>query len=127
MGSQWHSAEQTFDKLREAEVLQGKGMPMAENARQLGISDATYYRWRENGGLRVAGTLCRRHLDPPITRISEGSQARDRRSCGQFPRTRRQKREPFRQRIVVKGNGFPYTGLSAAPLRRIPPAHSGLR
>jgi transposase-like protein len=40
--------------LREAEVLTGKEMPMDEVLRQLGISDATYYKWRkEYGGLRV--------------------------------------------------------------------------
>jgi putative transposase len=40
--------------LREAEVLTGKGMPMEEVLRQLGIRDATYYEWRkEYGGLRV--------------------------------------------------------------------------
>jgi hypothetical protein len=42
MGRQRHSAEQIIGKLREAEVLQGKGLPMEEILRQLGISDATY-------------------------------------------------------------------------------------
>jgi transposase-like protein len=37
-----------------AEVLQAKGMSIEEVMRQLGISDATYYKWRrEYGGLRV--------------------------------------------------------------------------
>lgn len=54
MGRQRHTAEQIIGKLREAEVLQGKGMPMEEILRQLGISDATYYKWRkEYGGLRI--------------------------------------------------------------------------
>jgi len=54
MGRQKHSAEQIIIKLREAEVLQGKGMPMEEVLRQLAISDATYYKWRkEYGGLRI--------------------------------------------------------------------------
>ena len=54
MGKQRHSAEQIISKLREAEVLQGKGMSMDEILRQLGISDATYYKWRkEYGGLRI--------------------------------------------------------------------------
>ena len=44
MGRQKHTTEQIISKLREAEVLQGKGMPMEEVLRQLGISDATYYR-----------------------------------------------------------------------------------
>jgi putative transposase len=54
MGKQRHTAEQIISKLREAEVLQGKGMSLEEVLRQLGISDATYYKWRkEYGGLRV--------------------------------------------------------------------------
>jgi putative transposase len=43
MGKLRHTAEQIIGKLREAEVLTSKGMPMEEVLRQLGISDATYY------------------------------------------------------------------------------------
>ena len=54
MGKHRHTAEQIIGKLREAEVLTSKGMSMEEVLRQLGISDATYYKWRkEYGGLRV--------------------------------------------------------------------------
>lgn len=54
MGKQRHTAEQIITKLREAEVLTSKGMSVEEVLRQLGISDATYYKWRkEYGGLRV--------------------------------------------------------------------------
>ncbi len=54
MGKQRHTAEQIIAKLREAEVLQGNGMLLEEVLRQIGISDATYYKWRkEYGGLRV--------------------------------------------------------------------------
>ena len=51
---QRHTAEQIISKLREAEVLQAKGIAMDEVMRQLGVSDATYYKWRkEYGRLRV--------------------------------------------------------------------------
>jgi len=54
MGRQKHAAEQIISKLREAEVLQSKGMSIEEVMRQLGVSDATYCKWRkEYGGLRV--------------------------------------------------------------------------
>ena len=54
MGKQRHTAEQIISKLREAEVLQTSGKSMEEVMRQLGVSDATYYKWRkEYGGLRV--------------------------------------------------------------------------
>jgi len=40
--------------LREADVLISKGQALSEIVRQLGISDATYYKWRkEYGGLKV--------------------------------------------------------------------------
>lgn len=49
-----YAAEQIVAKLREAEVLQGKGMALGEVCRQLEITDVTYYRWKkEYGGLRV--------------------------------------------------------------------------
>ena len=49
-----YKPEQIISKLREAEVLTSKGMAVEEVLRQLGISDATYYKWRkEYGGLRV--------------------------------------------------------------------------
>jgi putative transposase len=54
MGKQRHTAEQIISKLREAEVLQANGKSIEEVMRQLGVSDATYYKWRkEYGGLRV--------------------------------------------------------------------------
>ena len=46
------SSEQIITKLREAEFLLNQGMTVVEAARQLEISEQTYYRWRkEFGGL----------------------------------------------------------------------------
>jgi transposase-like protein len=54
MGRKHYTAEQIIGMLREAEVLQGKGMTIGEVSRKLGISEQTYYRWRkEYGGMRV--------------------------------------------------------------------------
>ena len=70
MGKQRHTAEQIIGKLREAEVLQGKGMPMEEVLRQLGVSDATYYKWRkEYGGLRVDQAKRLKELEQENTRL----------------------------------------------------------
>ena len=41
------SSEQIITKLREAEVLLSQGMTVVEAARQLEISEQTYYRWRK--------------------------------------------------------------------------------
>jgi len=49
-----YSPEQIINSLREAEVLLSQGSTTAEAARQLGITEQTYYRWRkEYGGMRV--------------------------------------------------------------------------
>jgi putative transposase len=75
MGQQRHTAEQIVGKLREAEVLQGKGMPMEEVLRQLGISDATYYKWRKQyGGLRIdqAKRLMISWQREPVTAVRYG-------------------------------------------------------
>ncbi len=54
MGKKRHSVETIVSKLREAEILLGKGQTLSEVLRQLSISDATYYKWRkEYGGLKV--------------------------------------------------------------------------
>ncbi len=47
-------AEEIIAKLREADVLLGQGNKVAEVVKALGVSEVTYYRWRqEYGGLSV--------------------------------------------------------------------------
>ena len=49
-----HKPEQIIHKLRQAEILLGQGKRTEEVCRDLGISDATYYKWRRKyGGLEV--------------------------------------------------------------------------
>jgi putative transposase len=49
-----HTAEQIIAKLREAEVELSKGRTAAQAAKQIGVTEQTYYRWRkEYGGLRT--------------------------------------------------------------------------
>jgi putative transposase len=46
--------EERGGKLRQVEVLTGQGKPVAEAARLIGVTEATYHRWRaECGGLRL--------------------------------------------------------------------------
>ena len=48
------TAEQIIGKLREAEVLLGQGGTVGEVSRKLGVTEQTYYRWRqEYGGMRL--------------------------------------------------------------------------
>ena len=49
-----YTPEQIINSLREAEVLMSQGSTAAEAARNLGISEQTYYKWRkEYGGMRI--------------------------------------------------------------------------
>lgn len=41
-----HSAEQIIRKLQDAEKLQAQGQDVAAIARELGVTEATYYRWK---------------------------------------------------------------------------------
>jgi transposase-like protein len=70
MGRQRHTSEQIISKLREAEVLQANGKSMEETLRQLGVSDATYYKWRkEYGGLRVDQAKRLKEMEQENTRL----------------------------------------------------------
>jgi|TARA_B100000315_G_scaffold66352_1_gene60286 transposase-like protein len=49
-----HTAEQIVNNLRLAEVELGRGKPIEAICKQIGVTEATYYRWRrEYGGLRT--------------------------------------------------------------------------
>lgn len=45
-----HSAEQIVAKLRQADIELGKGLKVPEVCKQLGVSEQTYYRWRQKYG-----------------------------------------------------------------------------
>ena len=54
MPNRKHKTEDIIRKLREAEVELAKGRTVAEVSKHLGITDQTYYRWRnEFGGLKI--------------------------------------------------------------------------
>jgi len=51
---QRHDSEAIIRKLRQAEVLLAQGKVVQEICRELGVSDATYYKWRRAyGGMAV--------------------------------------------------------------------------
>lgn len=53
MGKKRHTAEEIVSKLRQVDVLTAQGRTMAEAIRQIGVTEVTYYRWRnEYGGLK---------------------------------------------------------------------------
>jgi len=53
MARKRHTAEEIVAKLRQVEVLTSQGRPVAEAVRSIGVTEVTYYRWRqEYGGLK---------------------------------------------------------------------------
>ena len=49
-----HTPEQIIRKLREAERLLGEGKTIPEAVKELGISENTYHRWRNQyGGMKA--------------------------------------------------------------------------
>jgi putative transposase len=72
------SAEQIIVKLREVEVLQGQGTSIQDAARQLDITEQTYYRWRKSyGGMRTDQARRLKELEKENARLKKlvGEQA----------------------------------------------------
>ena len=64
--------EQVINKLREAEVLLSQGATLAIVLKNIGISDATYYRWRkEFGGMRIEQAKRLKELEVENSRLKK--------------------------------------------------------
>ena len=64
MARKRYSAEPIIGHLRQAEILISEGKTIGEAARQLSISEQTYYRWRrEYGGMEVDQARRLKELD----------------------------------------------------------------
>jgi putative transposase len=50
-----YTAEQIISKLREVEVKVSQGIKVAEAVRGIGVSEQTYYRWRNEYDLATLG------------------------------------------------------------------------
>jgi putative transposase len=54
MARRQHKPEEIVAKLRQVEVVTGQGKAVVEAVRAIGVTEATYYRWRaEYGGLKL--------------------------------------------------------------------------
>jgi putative transposase len=59
-----HTPAQVIRKLREAERLIGEGKTIPEAAKELGISEQTYHRWRNQyGGMKADDAKRLRELE----------------------------------------------------------------
>ena len=45
-----HRPEEIISKLREADILIGQGHTIAQAIKSIGITEVTYYRWRQEYG-----------------------------------------------------------------------------
>ena len=53
MARKRHKPEEIVAKLRQVDVLTSQGMAIADAIRSIGVTEVTYYRWRnEYGGLK---------------------------------------------------------------------------
>ncbi len=67
-----HTPEQIIRKLREAEARLAAGISVPEVARELGISEATFHRWKNRyGGMNADSTKRLRELEKENTRLKK--------------------------------------------------------
>ena len=70
MANKRHTPEQIINKLRQAEVAISAGRTVSEASRQIGVTEQTYYRWRnEYGGLRIDQVKRLKQLETENTRL----------------------------------------------------------
>jgi putative transposase len=54
MARKRYKPEEIVAKLRQVDVLVSQGQNMVDAVRQIGVSEVTYYRWRQEfGGLKI--------------------------------------------------------------------------
>lgn len=72
MPSKRYTPEQIISKLREAEVLLSQGATIPVAAKQIGVTEQTYYRWRaEYGGMRVDQAKRLKELEVENSRLKK--------------------------------------------------------
>jgi putative transposase len=70
MARKRHTAEEIVAKLRQVDVLTSQGRPVAEAVRSIGLTEVTYYRWRqEYGGLKGDQVKRLKELEAENTRL----------------------------------------------------------
>ena len=70
MGRKRHTAEEIVAKLRQVDVLMAQGRQVADAVRAIGVTEVTYYRWRnEYGGLKGDQVKRLKELETENTRL----------------------------------------------------------
>jgi len=72
MPSKRHTPEQIISKLREAEVLISQGATIPQAAKQIGVTEQTFYRWRtEYGGMKIDQAKRLKELEAENARLKK--------------------------------------------------------
>ena len=67
-----HSVDQIIAKLRKADVLLGKDTKVPEVCKQIGVTEQTYYRWRQKyGGMQPEMTKQFKALEKENARLKK--------------------------------------------------------
>ena len=70
MARKRHTAEEIVSKLRQVDVLMAQGRVVADAVRAIGVTEVTYYRWRnEYGGLKGDQVKRLKELEAENTRL----------------------------------------------------------
>lgn len=70
MARKRHTAEEIVSKLRQVDVLMAQGRAVADAVRAIGVTEVTYYRWRnEYGGLKGDQVKRLKELESENTRL----------------------------------------------------------
>jgi putative transposase len=65
-----HKPEEVVAKLRQVDVLVSQGQAIADAIRAIGVSEVTYYRWRqEYGGLKIEQVKRLKELEQENARL----------------------------------------------------------
>lgn len=65
-----YTPEEIVAKLRQVDVLVSQGQNIVNSIRQIGVSEVTYYRWRqEYGGLKTEQVKRLKELETENTRL----------------------------------------------------------
>jgi transposase-like protein len=65
-----HKPEEIVAKLRQVDVLAAQGRAVADAVRSIGVTEVTYYRWRqEYGGLKTGQIKRLRELETENARL----------------------------------------------------------
>ncbi len=72
MNGKRHTPEQIIHKLRQAEVELSQGATVPQVCKKIGVTEQTYYRWRnEFGGLRLDQAKRMKVLETENTRLKK--------------------------------------------------------